>query len=249
MEEVRLKELKKLAVQYFNVAASHVDQNLNLNQELLKAIKGRTINEEAEIPAFEQKPMKFGVFQNREFVAMMTDIRASTEIINGPNGTTTMFLIFYIYAGIVAKIVDYHGGTSTEFLGDGVLNLFDTEEFKLDVALRKSVMASWDILEARNKVLNPFFSSVGLPNINYGIGIDYGVTIVTRFGYRGDTDLKAFGKCVYNSSKLSKGMNQIFVSQKSQAEWPVSSNGRLGFNNPQQLNDVVGIPLYIIPNF
>jgi class 3 adenylate cyclase len=176
----------------------------------------------------------------------MTDIRASTEIINGPNGTITMFLIFYIYAGIVAKIVDYHGGTSTEFLGDGVLNLFDTTEFTLDGALRKSVMASWDILEARNKVLNPFFSKVGLPNINLGIGIDHGVTIVTRFGYRGDTDLKAFGKCVYNSSKLSKGMNQIFVSQKSHEVWPVSPNGKLGFHRPERINDAVGVPLFKI---
>lgn len=245
MEENRLNELRKLTIQYFNVAASHVDQNLNLNEELLKAIKGRVINEDAEIPAFEKKPMKFGDFQNREFVSMMTDIRKSTDIINGPNGTTSMFLIFYIYAGIVAKIVDYHGGTSTEFLGDGVLNLFDTEEFNLDGALQKSVMASWDILEARNKVLNPFFSSVGLPNINFGIGIDHGLTIVTRFGYRGDTDLKAFGKCVYNSSKLCKGMNQIFVSQKSQSVWPVAPNGKLGFNNPQRIDGVVGVPLYI----
>lgn len=184
MEEKRIIELKKLAKQYFNVATSHLDPNLNLNDELIKAIKGKVINEDAEIPAFEKKPMKFGNFQNREYVAMMTDIRDSTQIIDSPNGSVSMFLIFYIYAGIVAKIVDYHGGTSTEFLGDGVLNLFDTQEFGLQESLRRSAVAGWEILEVRNNVLNPFFSSVGLPNINFGIGIDHGTTIVTRFGYR-----------------------------------------------------------------
>jgi class 3 adenylate cyclase len=244
MDFKRLSELKNLAKQYFDVAASHIDPDINLNQELITAIKGRTQNEEAEIPAFEKRDMKFGKFQNREFVAMMTDIRDSTAIINGHNGTIEMFLIFYVYSGIVANIVDTYSGTATEFLGDGVLSLFDVKDLSLEVALPKALGASRDILYAREHVLNPLFAAVGLPTIELGVGIDYGITIVTRFGYKSDTDLKAFGRCAYNASKLSKGKNQVFVSQKAQSNWPKAEDGVLSFPHRVELDDVVGFSIY-----
>lgn len=120
METTKQQELTKLTKHYFQIALAHVDSNAELNDQLRKAQSSQPLNEEAELPGFENKPMKFGKFENREFVVMMTDIRKSTDIINAPNGLVNMFLIFYIYAGIVAKIVDSYNGTSTEFLGDGV---------------------------------------------------------------------------------------------------------------------------------
>lgn len=245
MDTVKTQELKKLTKQYFQIASAHVDRNSELNDQLRKALSGILLNEEAELPGFENKPMKFGKFENREFVVMMTDIRKSTEIINASNGLVNMFLIFYIYAGIIAKIVDSQDGTSTEFLGDGVLNLFDTKESDRNTALRKSILASWDIMEARENILNPFFESVGLPQINLGIGIDHGITIVTKFGFRNDTDLKAFGRCVYNTSKLCKGENQIIVSRNSQSVWPSGPNGNLHFGQALFIDNKLAYPALI----
>jgi class 3 adenylate cyclase len=122
MEINRQKALEKLAIQRLEVGYNYL-QDKKVADELRKSI-----NEEAEIPGFETKPMKFGQFVNKEFVAMMTDIRKSTDIINRPNGTRDMFLIFYVYSAVTANIVDYYNGTSTEFLGDGVINLFDTDK-------------------------------------------------------------------------------------------------------------------------
>lgn len=233
MDEKLAQELRVLVRQYFELASKHVDSsNPRLNESLVKALKAFSMKgDEAEIPGHEDRPSKFGQFENSEFVVSMTDIRRSSDIINGEGGLVHMFLIFYVYAGIVAKIVDHHNGTSTEFLGDGVLNLFATKEVGRDQAMRNSVLSSWDILWARENILNPFFSSVGLPEINMGIGIDHGTTIVTRFGYRYDTDLKAFGSCVYNASKLSKGLNEVLVSHRSQLVWPTGPGGNLHFQS------------------
>jgi class 3 adenylate cyclase len=139
-----------------------------------------------------------------------------------------MFLIFYAYSAVVAKIVDSKGGSSTEFLGDGVLNLFDTDNGR-DNAFRNTISASREILEARALVLNPIFQQLQLPMIDFGIGIDHGMTIVTRFGYKTDNDLKAFGNCVYNASRLSKGFNEIITSEQSRIAWPTSPTGTLQF--------------------
>lgn len=237
-------ELQKLAAHYFNVAASHIRRVEIRNELLTKAMSGVNVSEEAELPGFEKKNIRFGSFENREFVAMMTDIRRSTDIINSENGVVNMFLIFYIYAGIVAKIVDDFDGTATEFLGDGVLCLFDTKETGTQNALGRSMSACWTIFEAREQVLNPFFTSVGLPVINFGIGIDHGMTIATKFGYRGDTDLKAFGKCVYNVSKLCKGNNEYWISENSQKLWPQSDTGQLRFGTPKVVDGKWAYPGY-----
>lgn len=247
MEPARLADLKKLTNQYFAIASSHIDKSVDLNEQLKKAISGLALNEDAEIPAFENKTMKFGKFENREFVVMMTDIRDSTGIINRKDGLVDMFLVFYIYAGIVAKIVDLWEGTSTEFLGDGVLNLFDTKDGGREKALRQSIGASWDIMDAREQILNPFFTQMGLPNINLGIGIDHGITIVTRFGYRNDTDLKAFGRCAYNAAKLSKGFNEINATAITQSVWPVNSGGKVKFGLLKVMDGLHSYPIQRLP--
>jgi adenylate cyclase len=242
MEIILKTELEKLARQYLRVALSHIDSNVNLTERQKKALVNNTLSEQAELPGYEERRFHFGKFENREFVAMMTDIRDSTSIINSENGLVKMFLIFYVYAGIVAKIVDKHNGTSTEFLGDGVLNLFGIKEHGQDQALRNSIQAAWDIMDAKDQILNPLFYEYDLPKIEYGIGIDHGITIVTHFGYRSDTDLKAFGRCVYNASKLSKLPNQIVVSENSKSVWPSAPGGMLLFGNYQNID---GNPAFI----
>lgn len=233
MEQTRQAAIKKLAIQRLEVAYNYL-QDKKVSDELKKSI-----NEEAEIPGFETKPMKFGQFVNKEFVAMMTDIRKSTDIINSSDGTRKMFLIFYAYSAVTANIVDHYGGTSTEFLGDGVINLFDTDK-GLDEAFRNSIRASREILEARTLILNPLFQNLQLPAIDLGIGIDHGMTIVTRFGHNTDNDLKAFGSCVYNASKLCKGINDIIVSEKSKQFWPSSPSGSLQFSQTFLKEGLIG---------
>jgi class 3 adenylate cyclase len=229
MDPNKEKELYKLTLQRISTASSYLKDNIKL-----AAIK-KSLTEEAEIPGFEEKPMKFGQFVQKEFVVMMTDIRKSTDIINSVNGLSNMFIIFYAYSAVVAKIVDSCEGTSTEFLGDGVLNLFDTDKSR-DDAFLNCIFASREILYAKDKILNPTFNSIGIPSINIGIGIDHGITIVTRFGYRTDNDLKAFGTCAYNASKLSKGFNQIRVSDNSKNAWPTSPIGQLRFEQEYDSN-------------
>ena len=231
MTQDKFDELKQLAKQRYDAAASYV------------RLKGAVIVEkkaavEAELPGYEDKPMKFGDFDMREYAVMMTDIRGSTALMNQPNGLANMFVIFYVLSAVVANIIDSHGGTSTEFLGDGVLSMFPNEGNRDDI-LRESMIAAQDILFVQEQILNPLYLSNGLPAIIQGIGIDYGRTIVTRFGFKTDNDLKAFGNCIHNASKLSKGNNEIIVSDTAQNIWPTRPEGRLQFT-PYMVNDTPG---------
>ena len=139
-----------------------------------------------------------------------------------------MFLLFYVYASIVASIVEDCAGDSAEFTGDGVLSLFGTDKGR-DAALLNSMAAARDIMYCKSNLLNPFFGTKALPTLTLGIGIDYGVTIVTRFGLNQENDLKAFGSCIYNVSKLCKGYNEIVVSSSAISVWPVTPHGNSQF--------------------
>jgi class 3 adenylate cyclase len=237
MDTAKKTEIAKLVRQRLAIATKFL-QDGDFKNEIRKSL-----NEEAEIPGFEDKPVKFGQFISKEFVAVMTDIRKSTDIINSINGTQKMFLIFYVYSAVVAKIIDSYKGTATEFLGDGVLNLFDTDITK-EQALQNAFSASKEILQANEEILNPTFTSLNLPNIKIGIGIDIGNTIVTRFGYRVDNDLKAFGRCVYNVSRLCKGVNEILVSEEAQELWPTSPTGTLRFSQTYIDNNKIAYKTY-----
>jgi class 3 adenylate cyclase len=222
MTQEKYSQLEKLVNARYDLAVSYMER-FQSTAALQKALA-----HEAELPGFQSKPRKFGPFENKDNVVMMTDIRNSTGLVKQTNGLSNMFLLFYIYASLVSSIVEDCSGSTTEFTGDGVLSLFDAEGGR-DNALLNSMIAARDIMYCRTNLLNPFFGAKGLPTLTLGIGIDYGMTIVTRFGLRPDNDLKAFGSCIYNVSKLCKGYNEIVVSSSAISVWPVSPGGNSQF--------------------
>jgi class 3 adenylate cyclase len=238
MTEEKRSELMRLARSRVFLAQSHIDKE-KINENLKKHFPA-----ESEIPGFEDRSIKFGSFINRQFVVLMTDIRGSKKIVDKPTGVTEMFQIFYSYSAVIANLVDSFGGTATEFLGDGVLCLFQTSD-GVDKALTSAFKCSLELLSARNLVLNPIYSEYSLPQINYGIGVDHGITIVTKFGYKGDNDLKAFGAPVYNVSRLSKGINEVKFSPKSYEDLPKSPTGTIFLD---QSSDADGKLAYKIRN-
>lgn len=247
MEHTRKTELSKLTLYRLSKGLEYLKEPAVIT-ELNKSYQekfAKSLNEESEIPKYEEKPMPFDKFKNEQFVVMMTDIRKSKDIIDGYNGVRNMFLIFYTYSAVVANIVDKYKGTATEFLGDGVLNLFDCDD-GLDESLKNSFLAANDIMEAKDYILNPIYSQFKIPQIRIGIGIDHGFTIVTRFGYKADNDLKAFGKCVYNVSRLCKGDNIIEVSSNSKNIWPSGIGGRLNFSSTYDADGKIAYIPYII---
>jgi hypothetical protein len=241
MDENRNNELTTLVEQYFKTAILHFKDEKDLNEHIMQFISNMTpLKEESEIPSFENKPMPFGKIEYKEFIVVITDIRESTKKINEPNGELYMFIVSYIYSGIIANIVNYHNGTSTEFTGDGAVNLFEVNNEDRKQILQNAMIASQEILDTRIKILNPFFRQYGLPIVNIGIGISHGMTRVTRFGYGKDTDLKAFGGCVHNAAKLNYGMNDIRISKASQDIYPKRQGGRLIFTPIHAHNEKKG---------
>jgi class 3 adenylate cyclase len=226
MKEQKKIELINLINDRFRRADAFVEEAQKTKTNLT------TESKQAELPGFEAKQMPYGQFEEKKYAVMMVDVRKSTDIINSPNGTRSMFYIFYVYSALVAKIVDDNNGTSIEFLGDGVLNMFpilpsETEHNSVVRAMK----ASSEIIHVIQKLLNPELLKRGLSEINVGCGISLGDTIVTRVGYKRDNDLKAFGPCIYEANNIADGFNETKLAPKAKMVIPEDPNGRILLEN------------------
>lgn len=84
------------------------------------------------------------------------------------------------YLGTMAELVERHGGTVDEFIGDAVLALFGAPVAHADDA-RRAVLCAVDMQRAMEAV-NAWNLEHGLPGIEMGIGVDTGEVVVGNIG-------------------------------------------------------------------
>lgn len=181
------------------------------------------------------------------FVALSIDMRDSTgrlkqeNNIYAVNGFERLYYETSTLLPALAYVVEQHNGTVTEYLGDGILALFNVNDFNnKHEALRHSYLAAnssiQDVLPIVNKFLQDKFHS--LPDIRIGCGISISEAMVYYNGSRETLQAKASGICVWEASKLNFGNNMIFVSAEAQSQWPSSTTGGLSFIT-REIDDMV----------
>ena len=187
------------------------------------------------IPLFE-KPVV------APFIAMMVDMRESTKhLMQANKGISQLERVFYETNALLptlAKIISYHDGQVTEYLGDGALALFPIKlekPYEQREAVALSVYeASLDSLHAIDKIINVELKNrYQLPPLVVGIGLALSKCLVTNF----DDQVKAFGEAVFRVSKLCKGNNKILVNKNLELIWPSSKRGKIKFIKQSTYND------------
>jgi hypothetical protein len=203
---------------------------------LVKSVRAfAALNESVEpsnIPGFPF--IKNGEGKVGNFSAMILDIRNSTkhllEAYSNKKNVSQLQRVLYETTAINTLgliCVNEQNGAITEFLGDGFLALFETEEPE---AVYKVRDCAEKCLEYTKDVINPILKErYDLPDINIGIGIAYSKAIVTLIGMEDELHPKAIGECIYRASKLSKGNNEILYDEKIKLYWPSSKGGKLSF--------------------
>lgn len=183
-----------------------------------------------------------------EFIALMADMRGSstrlvTAISEKRASVSQLQRVFYETSALLpalAKTIQYKDGGVTEYLGDGVLALFKVDAKAQDQAIYSAYWAATNcVTDARQIVNNAIGERYGLPSINIGVGLGLSKAIVTLIGLPGEKQAKVIGECVYRASKLSKGMNEVYVDRFLKGRWPKSNGGFLQFH-PKSVRDVEG---------
>jgi len=217
-----------------------------LNEKLEKAFSTMRASEKvpSKIPGFpfvqENEP------KVADFIAFVLDIRNSTKHLIEAISTRTakasqLERILYETTAINtagSEIVTKYNGGITEYLGDGFLALYKVTDEKNP----KEVYDAYDsssfylsiALSEVNKILDERYS---LPELKIGIGMAYSKAIVTIVGHDKNLHPKALGECIYRASKLSDGINEVFIDERLKLLWPKSDNGTLKFQFRNRTND------------
>jgi class 3 adenylate cyclase len=137
-------------------------------------------------------------------------------------------------------------GVVTEYLGDGLLALFqfpfdDTD--KREKVCEVVMGVARECLEALQIAVNPILNQrYSLPSLKIGVGMSYSQSIITHFGIEPNTQVKVIGRCIYDVSKLSKGENEIAIHEKLKKVYPSSKEGKLSFFR-KKIDDIEGYVL------
>lgn len=187
-----------------------------------------------------------------DFIAIVVDMRDSTkhllQKISHKTGAKVNQLqrIFYETSALLpalAKVVSYHNGSVTEYLGDGVLGLFQASESSKPQCIYDAHKAAKRCLQATDEIVNPILSNrYGLPALKIGIGLAYSRAVVTPVGLPEKPHPKVFGECVFRASKLSGGVNQIYVDEPLHGMWPTRKGSKLRLT----LKNYKGLNAYLV---
>ncbi|MGG4029846.1 adenylate/guanylate cyclase domain-containing protein [Bacillus subtilis] len=195
------------------------------------------------VPGYDSKKLDFASYDKDNFSVMFVDIRNSTKRAKaiGPINT---FLSYHAFYPAVAYIIEQYKGVVLDFTGDGVMAFFGgrfSGEAK-SISAQNAGLCGLKIQEALDQIVNPFIKNDNiLWEFKCGIGIDHGDVIVTKIGTNQTYDVKAFGSCINDASKLSSGDGgAVLLSKKVKDLWPSSENGRISFTQISLNNNYNG---------
>jgi hypothetical protein len=179
-----------------------------------------------------------------EFIAIAIDMRGSTthlrQAISGHRSKISQLQrVYYESAAllpVLAKVITERGGSVTEFLGDGVLGLFQVPKEDRTGIIYSSYGAAKDSILAVRRVVNPILNDrygvppEGFPGLKIGVGLSISKAVVTLVGLPEAPHPKAFGECVFCATKFAKGHADICVDPDLRRLWPTGDDGKLEFH-------------------
>ncbi len=183
-------------------------------------------------------------YKSDQFVCLMLDMRDSTKHLRQAISAriakvSLMQRVYYEVSALLpamTRIIQDKNGSVTEYLGDGLLALFQLPQNRneQDSILGDVITAAKRCMDGLQEVVNPVLSNrYSLPNLEIGIGLSYSDAIISHFGLHPNTQIKVIGECIYLASQLSKGRNEIIIHENLEMVWPTSKSGTLRFKMKQ----------------
>lgn len=167
-------------------------QLLNLRR-VLSITEGRTMPDITRLEIGSAKKMTASV--------LFFDIAKFTTTTSELPPEYTLYILNLIIPSVM-RIVRMCNGNVEKNTGDGIMAIFGTETPDRTVIAREAIEAALLIKHFMINDIHEHLSSLGLPALNFRIGIDMDELLIARIGYNNNSFLTAVGNAANRASKL-----------------------------------------------
>lgn len=178
------------------------------------------------------------------FFADLRDFSAYSET-HAAHDVVKLLNAFY---SAIVPIIEHHGGTLNQYMGDGIMVLFGAPEACQDDALR-AVRAAVAIVRQVHD-LEHQWKDLGNPKLRMGVGIHRGPVVTGVVGSRKRLDYTAIGNTVNAAARIeaeNKNLKtEILISSETYYNLPDKSRGPLGCQEHGHPVQVKGISRQLI---
>jgi adenylate cyclase len=167
--------------------------------------------------------------ETRTVTVLFADIRGFTDFSERHTPQQAVALL-NAYFGAVVPIIEAHGGTLNEYIGDGIMVIFGAPTAVPDHALRAARAAV--AMVRRTRELRDLWARLGHPDFAIGVGIHTGEVVVGTVGSPNRLDYTAIGDTVNAASRIeaeNKRLGtEVLLSAQTRASLPEAERDRLG---------------------
>lgn len=161
-----------------------------------------------------EKFLREHVFKKINIVVLYVDLVGSTTMtLELP--AEKLATIVSSFSQEMASVIRIHGGLVLKFVGDAVIGYFNASENSL-LASDNAVKCAKSMLTVIEKGINPILNQYDYPDLMVKIGVDYGQSIVVRYGANETSSHVDLMGPVMNIASKIQGMakpNQILIGQ------------------------------------
>jgi len=158
--------------------------------------------------------LRKNVFKKINIVVLYVDLVGSTTMTLElpPEKLATIISSF---SQEMASVIHHHNGLVLKFVGDAVIGYFNAVENTL-LASDNAVQCAKSMLAIIEKGINPILNQYDYPDLMVKIGVDYGQSIIVRYGSNEKTShVDLMGPVMNIASKIQTMAkpNQILIGQ------------------------------------
>jgi len=142
-----------------------------------------------------------GSAKRMDAAILFFDLEKFTTISSKLSMEQTLELLNYIIPSVM-HVVRYWGGFFEKNTGDGVMAILGTETKDRSIIAQDAIECAMAIRYVMENDIQPLLTSVGLPHINFRVGIDLGEVLIGRIGVHSHNFLSVVGTIANLACKL-----------------------------------------------
>ncbi len=152
--------------------------------------------------------------ERREISLLFVDIRGFTSMSEGMDAEDVL-KVLDVYLEDLSRIVFKWDGTLDKYVGDEIMAIWNAPAPQADHALN-AVRCAWEMV-MRMPEVNERLQARGLPEVQYGIGVNSGPASVGQMGSQNRRTYTAIGDTVNTAARFcgAAGPTQILIGQST----------------------------------